>query len=120
RIARAQLEGSEFNVAIATLNKVLALTPSDEDARLCRAMAFLGADRFDEALGDYQWLLTKKPNLPNALFGMGTIAWRQQQTNQAITFYRRFLSNSVPGSAQYAIAAIRLKKMSEKVKPEPP
>ena len=120
RLARAQLENSDFQAAIATLNKVISLNPTDDDARLSRAIAFLGAERFEEARLDYEWLLRKKPGLPTALFGLATIAWRQHQTNQALAFYQRFLSNAIPGSARYAIATNRLKSMTEKSKLEKP
>ena len=114
KLGRAQLELSKFQDAIATFDKVLTLTSTDDDARLCRAIALMGADRIEEARRDYESLLKKKPDLPNALFGLGTIAWRQGQTNQALAFYNRFLSNAVPGSAQYAVAARRVKQMRGK------
>jgi hypothetical protein len=47
----------------------------------------------------------------NALFGLGAIAWRQHDTNAAIEFYQRYLSNGVQSSAQYMVAAERLKQL---------
>jgi len=110
RKGRAQVERSEYEAAIATLTTALSLAPTD-DTRLCRAIACLGADKLEDARADYERLLQKTPHLQNALFGLATIAWREQKTNTAIRFYEQFLSNAAPGSAQYAVASTRLKRL---------
>jgi hypothetical protein len=56
-------------------------------------------------------LLDKSDHLQNALFGLGAIAWRQRDTNAAIQFYQRYLSNGVQASAQFTVAAERLKQL---------
>jgi predicted Zn-dependent protease len=92
---------------------VLSLAPGNHAARLCRAIAYSGADQLEPARGDYQQLLNNSSNAPNALFGLGTIAWRQRDTNTAIQFYQRYLSTCTPESPrlQYASAFERLRQL---------
>src|SRR6185503_3906139 len=94
---RVELELSRYEAAVGTLGKVAARTPLDEKVRLSLAIARLGAGQLDQAQSDYQELLktTKKPK--NALFGLGSIAWRKQETNQAIELYQQYLSTGIPG-----------------------
>jgi tetratricopeptide (TPR) repeat protein len=112
----AELKLSQYETAIGTLTKALSLTPSDGDARLSRAVAYLGTDQLDAARGDYEALLGKPETSGDALFGLGTIAWRQQNTNSAIQFYQQYLSNAIPRSPQYALAAERLEQLKKPAK----
>ena len=112
-----QLQLSQYTAAAATLTKVLSLTPSDEEARLDRAAAYLGAGQLDAARDDYQELLKTTDNSGTALFGLGAIAWRKHDTNAAIEFYQQYLSNGIPESRQYRIASERLKQLKGGQKP---
>jgi Flp pilus assembly protein TadD len=104
----ALLQLSNYPAAIGTLTTALTLAPSLDEARLCRAIAYVAMEQFASAREDYEQLLKRKVNEPTATFGLATIAWRKQETNSAIHFYQRFLSNGVPGSAQYVVASNRL------------
>jgi tetratricopeptide (TPR) repeat protein len=96
---------------VATLSRVAARAPADERVRLSLAIARLGAGQLEDAQKDYQELLkiTTKPK--NALFGLGSIAWRRQQTNEAIELYQQYLSAGIPGSPQYAVVSERLRQL---------
>ncbi len=107
----AELRLSKFETAIATLTKALSLAPQDGDARLSRAIAYLAADQLDAARSDYEVVLAKSENSADAMFGLGTIAWREQNTNSAIRVYQQYLSNAIPHSAQYKAAAERLAQL---------
>jgi tetratricopeptide (TPR) repeat protein len=107
----AELQLARHEAAIATLTKVLALAPGNDEARLYRAVANLSSGRLEAARKDYEQLLHKSDHLQNALFGLGAIAWRQRDTNAAIQFYQRYLSNGVPASAQFTVAAERLQQL---------
>jgi tetratricopeptide (TPR) repeat protein len=107
----AELQLARYNSAIATLTTALSLAPADENARLSRAVARLGADQLEAARDDYQQLLNSKTCSANALFGLGTIAWRKHETNFAIGFYQQYLTNAIPGSPQENIANQRLKEL---------
>jgi tetratricopeptide (TPR) repeat protein len=108
---RCELRLSRFDAAAATLTRVLSRDQSNAEARLYRATAWLEAGQLEAARDDFQGLLTTGPYAQNARFGLGAIAWRQQNTNAAIELYREYLSNSVPGSPEYRAAAQRLKRL---------
>jgi len=107
----AQLELSQYGAAITTLTSSLSVSPRSEKARLCRAVAYLGLGQFEAANADYQELLRIAANPRNALFGLGTVAWRQQQTNLAIRYYEQYLSNRVSDTHQDRLAAQRLTQL---------
>ena len=106
-----ELELSRYEAAVGTLTKALATAPGNDEARLYRAVARLRAGELEAARNDYEPLLQKSVHSQNALFGLGAIAWRQHDTNAAIEFYQRYLSNGVQSSAQYMVAAERLKQL---------
>jgi tetratricopeptide (TPR) repeat protein len=108
---RAELELGKYDVAAATLTAALALAPLDDTTRLHRGIAYLAAGRLDDARADYEKLLERSRNTQVALFGLGAVAWRKHDTNAAIEFYRQYLSNGVPASVQYAVAAERLRRL---------
>ena len=107
----AQMQLGRHDLAIETLTSALALEPRNESARLLRAVACLGADQLEAARADYQELVGTMSSGRIALFGLGTVAWRRQDTNLAIHYYQQFLSNGVAGTRQEQLAAERLREM---------
>jgi tetratricopeptide (TPR) repeat protein len=103
-----QVQLSSFAEAVATLTKALAMAPADQEARLHRAVAYLGNQQLEPARRDYEELLKAREFKHLALFGLGEIAWREQNTNQVIEMYQQYLSNAVPRTVQYALATERL------------
>lgn len=106
----AELRQKEFEAAFNTLTRALSLAPADGKARLFRAIAGLQAGRLDDARRDYEELLKSEDHLQNALFGLGGVAWRAQDTNAMIQYYQSFLSNSATATPQAALANQRLKE----------
>ncbi len=108
----AELQLERYQAAIATLTAVLSLAPTDENARLSRAIARLAAGQLDPAREDYEALLNSSTNSANALYGLGAIAWRRHDTNAAIGFYQQYLTNAIPvRSPQVMVATQRLKEL---------
>ncbi len=105
----AELRQGELKVAMLTLTRALTLLPTDDNARLFRAIAALQSGRFDDARRDYQELLKKPDFSQSALFGLGGIAWRERDTNALIQYYQTFLSNSTALTPRAAVASQRLK-----------
>jgi tetratricopeptide (TPR) repeat protein len=99
---------ARYPAAIESFTAALALAPSNQVARLNRAIASLRADRLAAAQADYQFLAGLTPNSPRVLFGLGEIAWRNRDTNAAIQCYSRYLSNGVPASAEHRMVQERL------------
>jgi tetratricopeptide (TPR) repeat protein len=107
----AEMQLGRYDSAIATLTTALSVAPTDDNARLSRAVARLGADQLDAARDDYCQLLNSKTCSANALYGLGTIAWRKQETNAAIAYYQGYLTNAIDGSPQFSVASQRLREM---------
>lgn len=105
----AELRGGEFEAAITTLTQALTLEPANANARLFRAVAALRAGKLETARRDYDELLKNPAHTPNALFGLGEIAWREHDTNAMILYYQAFLTNNAVISPQAALANQRLK-----------
>jgi tetratricopeptide (TPR) repeat protein len=104
----AELQLGRYDAAIATLTTALSLAPTDENARLSRAIARLGAEQLEAARDDYLQVLNSKTCSANALFGLGTIAWRKHDTNSAVAYYQQYLTNAIAGSPQTSVAIERL------------
>lgn len=97
--------------AAETLTLALDLAPENIQARLFRAVAQLRAGQAEAARADFERLL-KNPNSSQlALFGLGDMAWRGQDTNAAIRYYEQYMSNNAAATPQAFIVTERLKQM---------
>jgi tetratricopeptide (TPR) repeat protein len=109
----AEVRLSRFDAAINTLTKALTLSPADKEARQARAVAWLGAGQFESARRDYTDLLKQPGGAPAGLFGLGSVAWREQDTNAVIQYYQQFLSNNVVRTPQAMLATQRLRQLTD-------
>ena len=107
----AELQVGRYDAAIATLGRALMLAPAEAGPRLHRATALFRADELEAAREDYELLLKMPGFVQSAKFGLGNIAWRRKDTNAAVAWYQQYLSNASPQSAQYTLAAQRLKQL---------
>lgn len=105
----AELRAGQFEAAITTLNQALTMDSKSASARLFRAVAALQAGKLEAARRDYQELLQNPAQLPTALFGLGSIAWRERDTNAMLLYYQAFLTNAVVNPPQAALVNQRLK-----------
>lgn len=110
---RAQWRVRNFEAAHRTLTVALELSPASTEARFLRAMVAMQAGQLEAAEQDFQALLKDPGHKQRALFGLGYVAWQQRDTNAIIKYYQSFLSNSVPGSPQSAVAIQRLKSLQD-------
>lgn len=105
----AELRANQFEPAIMTLTQALMEEPKSAGARLFRAVAALRAGKLEDARRDYQELLKYPAQTRSALFGLGSVAWRERDTNAMILYYQAFLTNSAVAAAQAALVNQRLK-----------
>jgi tetratricopeptide (TPR) repeat protein len=109
-----ELRLARHQPAITTLTKALTLAPTDNNTRLLRAVAYLGAGQLEASKTDYLELLRNPDTSKNALFGLGGIAWREHETNAVIRYYQQFLSNNAAAmSHQFNIATERLRQLRD-------
>jgi tetratricopeptide (TPR) repeat protein len=105
----------DFNKAVEIFSDVLSREPANVPARLNRAIAFLQAGKLEESRQDYQALEKspiQNPTLYQVQYGLGEIAWKQQDTESALRHYEAYLTNA-PISVESRLVSERLKRLKE-------
>jgi len=99
-----------YDDAIAALTHALQQT-NNLTARFYRAVARLNSGRLDEARADYK---TLQPSFTNSFliaYGLGEIAWRQHDTNEAIRNYKLYLANANTNTEEATNIMQRLREL---------
>lgn len=93
------LSSSQFDTALETCERALAIVPQSTAALYGKATALLNLDRDAEALVTYEQLLNVDPTHQDALLGAGLAASRLDRGQDAMGFYNRYLEVN-PGNVQ--------------------
>jgi len=88
------LQLKDYNRAIPVLNRILSSQADNSTALFNRAIACLGAGKLDDARADYEKLSRTYTNSYRIDYGLGEIAWRKHETNNAIKYYKLYLANA--------------------------
>jgi len=99
------------DLAITTLNRLLATETNNAAALLNRAIAYLGANRLNEAKADYEYLVQQHPTAYQLYYGLSDVALRQGDTNAAIRYTETYLTNAPPDIPEYQAMGARLRLM---------
>ena len=110
----ANLQLARYDQAIAALTRVLEISTNDPTARFNRALAYLQSGKLDLARADYAALQTAYTNSYQVAFGLAEVAWRQHQTNDAISNYQIYLANAPTNSAESKTVHERLNQLQKK------
>ena len=102
-----------YAAAIAALTRVLAVQTNNNDALFNRAIANLDSDRLDAAHADYLRLQQTYTNAFQVAYGLGEIAWRQHDTNEAIRNYAIYLANANTNSDEAQTILERLRELKK-------
>ena len=100
-----------YDEAIAALTRLLALQPNNKDALFNRAIASLNSDKLDAARADYQKLQQTFTNSFQISYGLGEIAWRKHETNEAVKNYKAYLANANTNTAEAKSIIQRLQEI---------
>ncbi|HEU5396198.1 MAG TPA: tetratricopeptide repeat protein, partial [Verrucomicrobiae bacterium] len=103
-----QMQMTNYDGAIASLDRVLELQTNNNDALFSRATAYLKSGRLDAAHADYLRLQRVVSNSPPVAYGLGEIAWRRHETNDAVRNYEIFLAGANTNSPEAREVADRL------------
>jgi tetratricopeptide (TPR) repeat protein len=94
----ANLQSDHFDEAIQALNRVMTLETNLSDTHITalrnRAIAYLRANRLEEAKKDYETLQRLYPTDRRMNYGLGEIAYKQRDTNAALRNYNLYLTNA--------------------------
>jgi tetratricopeptide (TPR) repeat protein len=105
------IQVKDYNTAISTLTRVLAIQTNNPQALFNRAIAYLQSDRLAEASADYTTLRQTYTNSVQVAYGLGEIAWRRHDTNEAIRNYETYLANAKTNTAEATNIIGRLKSL---------
>jgi tetratricopeptide (TPR) repeat protein len=83
-----------YDKAVATYNLILVLQTNNQEALFNRAVANLQLDKLDAARADYLRLQKSYTNNFPIAYGLGEIAWRQHDTNEAIRNYGIYVATA--------------------------
>ena len=109
----AELQTANYHPAIASLTRVLELETNNPTARFNRALAYLDSGNLEAAQADYSQLQASYTNSVQVAFGLGEIAWRQHDTNEAIRNYKVYLANAPTNTAEATNVITRLRDLQK-------
>src|SRR5579859_252023 len=105
------LQLKDYDKAIPVLNQVLSQQADNHTALFNRAVAYLSAGKLDDALADYEKLNQTFTNSFRVDYGLGEIAWRKHETNNAIKYYKLYLANANTNTAEATNIVLRLRQL---------
>jgi tetratricopeptide (TPR) repeat protein len=103
----------DYPAAITALTRVLAVQTNNDNALFNRAIANLDSGRLDAARADYSRLQQTFSNAFQIAYGLGEIAWRQHDTNEAIRNYTIYLANADTNSGEAQTVLERLRELKK-------
>ena len=101
---RVSAQIGAYDAAVTALSRFLEIETNHPDALFRRAVAYLQTDRLDAARADFRQLQAAYTNDFQVAYGLGEIAWRQRQTNEALRNYRIYLANAPTNAAELKTA----------------
>jgi tetratricopeptide (TPR) repeat protein len=107
----ANLQMSNYVAAITAFTRVQEVSTNDPMSRFYRAYAYLQSGRLNEAKADYTALASSYTNAFQIAFGLGEVAWRQHDTNEAIRHYEAFLAGAPTNAPEAKTVRERLTEL---------
>jgi tetratricopeptide (TPR) repeat protein len=107
----ASIQVKAYDDAIAALTRLLAIQTNNSDALFNRAVANLESGKLDAARADYKKLQLSFTNSFQVAYGLGEIAWRKNETNEAIKNYELYLTTANTNTAEATNIIERLKSL---------
>ena len=106
----ASLMMSNYDNTISAMTRVLKIQTNNTGARFDRALAYFESGRLKEAHGDYKLLQNAYPNSFQIAYGLGQIADRENDTNEAIRNFQIFMTNAPANTLEYNSIRDRLQQ----------
>lgn len=110
----ASLQIGAYHDAVTAFTRVLEMQTNNPDALFDRAYAYFKSDRLDAARADFRQLQATYTNAFQIAYGLGEIAWRQHDTNEAVRNYKLYLDNAPTNSAEINTVRERLTQIGGK------
>jgi Flp pilus assembly protein TadD len=100
-----------YENTVTAMSKVLESQTNNSAARFNRALAYLNLGKLDQARADYNALQNTFTNSFQIAYGLGDIAARQHDTNEAVRNFQIYLTNAPTNSAEYKSVRERLTQL---------
>ena len=108
------LQLKNYDDAIAAMTRVLSIQTTNNNALFNRAVAYLYDDKLDAARADFLQLQKTFTNSFQVAYGLGEIARRRNETNEAIRNYKIYLANANPNTIEATNVLQRLHEFTGK------
>jgi len=102
-----------YDDAIFSLSQVLSTQTNNTTARFNRAIAYLDSGKLDDARADYETLQQSFTNSFRVDYGLGEIAYRKHETNDAIRYYEFYLATANTNTAEATNIMQRLREFKK-------
>jgi tetratricopeptide (TPR) repeat protein len=107
----ASLQIGAYNDAVTALSKILETQTNNPDALFNRGVAYFKNERLDAARADFRQLQSAYTNSFRVAYGLGDIAARQHDTNEAIRNFKIYVANAPTNSAEFKTVRERLTQL---------
>jgi tetratricopeptide (TPR) repeat protein len=107
----ACIQTKDYADAVTALTRLLKIQTTNNDALFNRAVAYLQSDQLDAARADYEKLGQTFTNSFQIAYGLGEIAWRKHETNEAIKNYEAYLATANTNTVEATNIIARLKAL---------
>ena len=105
---------SNYDDAVTALSEFLKTQTNNPDALYNRGFAYLQSGHLDAARADFSQLQTTHTNNFQVAYGLGEVAWRQHNTNEAIRNYQICLVSAPTNSIELKTIRERLAQLDGK------
>ncbi len=110
----ASLQLKQYDDAITAISHYMEIVTNDPTARFNRALAYLQSDHLPEARQDYSALQITYTNSFQVAYGLAEVAWRTQNTNEAVRNYQLYLANAPTNTTEATTVRERLAQLRGK------
>jgi tetratricopeptide (TPR) repeat protein len=107
----ASIQVKAYDDAIAALTHLLNIQTNNHEALFNRAVAYLQSGKLDAAQADYEKLGQSFTNSFQIAYGLGEIAWRKHDTNEAIKNYEVYLATANTNTTEATNIIQRLREL---------
>jgi Protein of unknown function (DUF2723)/Tetratricopeptide repeat len=108
------LANSLFTNALAVIDRKLQISPNDTDWLFRKGYLCIQLGNYNEAITVLTRVLSLQQHNPVALYGLGEIAWREHDTNEAIKNYELYLAGANTNTDEAKIIVQRLRQLKSK------
>jgi cytochrome c-type biogenesis protein CcmH len=109
RVAQLQLDRNRPEAALARLERLMELRPTDPEVRLRRGRAFLALHQIPEAVADLEFAATRLPDRPDVMYQLA-LAREQSRDIQSAVIAANRAAELAPDSAAARNLAERLRR----------